>query len=127
MPYPMEAHNFACKFLRIEGCALATVGTLVRTELDAQSFAPSLAATRPPRKGVMPMLVILVLAVPAFMAVAMAAGLVIVTVLVHREDRHMSLRLRPVSRIEAAARRLLGVGVRQPAEDEAPTAPAGRR
>jgi hypothetical protein len=40
------------------------------------------------------MLVILVLAVPAFMAVAVAAGLVVVTVLVHREDRHMSLRLR---------------------------------
>ena len=73
------------------------------------------------------MLVILVLAVPAFMAVAVAAGLVIVTVLVHREDRHMSLRLRPVSRIEAAARRLLGVGVRQPEHDETPSVPAGRR
>ena len=73
------------------------------------------------------MLVILVLAVPAFMAVAVAAGLAVVTVLVRREDRHMSLRLRPVSRVEAAARRLLGVGVRQPDDDEAPTAPAGRR
>ena len=73
------------------------------------------------------MLVILVLAVPAFMAVAVAAGLTIVTVLVRREDRHMSLRRRPVSRVEAAARRLLGVGIRQPDDDEAPTAPAGRR
>ena len=73
------------------------------------------------------MLVILVLAVPAFMAVAVAAGLAVVTVLVRREDRHMSLRRRPVSRVEAAARRLLGVGVRQPDDDEAPTAPAGRR
>jgi hypothetical protein len=73
------------------------------------------------------MLVILVLAVPAFMAVAVAAGLTIVTVIVRREDRHMSLRLRPVSRVEAAARRLLGVGVRQPDDDEAPTVPAGRR
>ena len=73
------------------------------------------------------MIVILVLAVSAFMAVAIAAGLVIVTVLVRRGDRHMSLRLRPVSRIEAAARRLLGVGVRQPEEDEAPTTSAGRR
>ena len=73
------------------------------------------------------MLVILVLAVPAFMAVAVAAGLAIVTVLVRREDRHMSLRLRPVSRVEAAARRLLGVGIRQPDDDEAPTVPAGRR
>ena len=73
------------------------------------------------------MLVILVLAVPAFMAVAVAAGLAIVTIVVRREDRHMSLRRRPVSRAEAAARRLLGVGVRQPEDDEAPTAPAGRR
>ena len=73
------------------------------------------------------MLAILVLAVPAGMAVAVAAGLAIVTVLVRREDRHMSLRLRPVTRAEAAARRLLGVGVRQPDDDEAPTAPAGRR
>ena len=73
------------------------------------------------------MLVILILAVPAFMAIAVAAGLAVVTVLVRREDRHMSLRLRPVSRVEAAARRLLGVGIRQPEEDEAPTAPAGRR
>ena len=47
------------------------------------------------------MLVILVLAVPAFMAIAVAAGLAIVIVLVRREDRHMSLRLRPVSRVEA--------------------------
>jgi hypothetical protein len=73
------------------------------------------------------MLVILVLAVPAFMAVAVALGLAVVTVLVRREDRHMSLRLRPVSRVEVAARRLLGVGVRQPNNDEASTAPAGRR
>ena len=75
----------------------------------------------------MPMLVILVVAVPASMAVAVALGLAVVTVLVRREDRHMSLRLRPVSRVEAAARRLLGVGVRQPEEDEAPTVQAGRR
>jgi len=75
----------------------------------------------------MPMLVILVLAVPAFMAVAVAVGLAVVTVLVRREDRHMSLRLRPISRVEAAARRLLGVGVRQPEHDEEPTAPVGRR
>ena len=73
------------------------------------------------------MLVILVLAVPAFMAVAVAAGLTIVTVLVRREDRHMSLKGRPVSRAEAAARRLLGVGVRRPDDDDVPTAPAGRR
>jgi hypothetical protein len=73
------------------------------------------------------MLVILVLAVPAFIAVAVAVGLTIVTVLVRREDRHMSLKGRPVSRAEAAARRLLGVGVRQPEQDEAPTVPAGRR
>ena len=38
------------------------------------------------------MLVILVLAVPAFMAVAVAAGLAVVTVVVRREDRHMSLK-----------------------------------
>jgi len=55
------------------------------------------------------MLVILVLAVPAFMAVAVALGLAVVTVLIRREDRHMSLKGRPVSRAEAAARRLLGV------------------
>lgn len=73
------------------------------------------------------MLVILVLAVPAFMAVAVAVGLAVVTVIVRREDRHMSLRRRPVSRVEAAARRLLGVGVRQPDDDETPTVPAGRR
>ena len=75
----------------------------------------------------MPMLVILVLAVPAFMAVAVATGLMVVTIVVRREDRHMSLKGRPVTRAEAAARRLLGVGVRQPEHDEAPTAPAGRR
>ena len=72
------------------------------------------------------MLVILVLAVPACMAVAVAAGLAIVTIVVRREDRRMSLR-RPVTRAEAAARRLLGVGVRQPEDDDVPTAPAGRR
>ncbi len=73
------------------------------------------------------MLAILVLAVPAFMAVAVAAGLAIVTIVVRREDRRMSLKRRPVTCAEAAARRLLGVGVRQPDDDEAPTAPAGRR
>ena len=73
------------------------------------------------------MLVILVLAVPAFMAVAVAAALTVVTVIVRREDRRMSLKGRPVSRAEAAARRLLGVGVRQPDDDEVPTTPAGRR
>ena len=73
------------------------------------------------------MLAILVLAVPACMAVAVAAGLTIVTIIVRREDRHMSLKRRPVTRAEAAARRLLGVGVRQRDDDEAPTAPAGRR
>jgi hypothetical protein len=73
------------------------------------------------------MLVILVLAVPAFMAVAVAAGLAVVTVVVRREDRQMSLKGRPVGRAEAAARRLLGVGVRQPEQDEAPSAQAGRR
>jgi hypothetical protein len=73
------------------------------------------------------MLVILVLAVPAFMAVAVAVGLAVVTVIVRREDRQMSLKGRPVSRAEAAARRLLGVGVRQPNDEEVPTTPAGRR
>ena len=72
------------------------------------------------------MLVILVLAVPACLAFAVAAGLALVTIVVRREDRRMSLR-RPVTRAEAAARRLLGVGVRQPEDDDVPTAPAGRR
>jgi hypothetical protein len=75
----------------------------------------------------MPMLAILVLAVPACMAVAVAAGLAIVTIVVRREDRRMSLKRRPVTRAEAAARRLLGVGVRRPDDDDVPTAPAGRR
>jgi hypothetical protein len=75
----------------------------------------------------MPMLEILVLAVPAVLAIAVTAGLAIVTIVVRREDRHMSLTRRPVTRAEAAARRLLGVGVRQPDDDDAPTAPAGRR
>ena len=74
------------------------------------------------------MLVILVLAVPALMAIAVTTGLAIVTVLVRREDRHLSLKGRPASRTEAAARRLLGVGIRQPGENhDAPAAPAGRR
>ena len=73
------------------------------------------------------MLAILVLAVPACMAVAVAVGLAVVTIVVRREDRRMSLRRRPVTRAEAAARRLLGVGVRQPEDDKAHTEPAGRR
>lgn len=64
------------------------------------------------------MLVILVLAVAACGAVAVAAGLALVVIVVRREDRRMSLKREPVTRAEAAARRLCGVGVRQP-EDSA--------
>ena len=71
------------------------------------------------------MLAILVLAVPACMAVAVATGLAIVTIVVRREDRHMSLKRRPVTRAEAAARRLLGVGVRQPEMTSLPPRQAG--
>jgi hypothetical protein len=73
------------------------------------------------------MLVILVLAVTAGMAVAVTVALALVVVLVHREDRLMSLKRDPGTRAEAAARRLLGVGVRQPEDDDTPTVWAGRR
>lgn len=60
------------------------------------------------------MLVILVLAVTACGAAAVAAGLVLVAIVVRREDRRMSLKREPVTRAEAAGRRLCGVGVRKP-------------
>jgi hypothetical protein len=73
------------------------------------------------------MIVILVLALTAGSAVAVMTGLALVVMLVHREDRRMSLKRQPGTPAEAAARRLLGVGVRQPEDDDAPTARAGQR
>lgn len=73
------------------------------------------------------MLVILVLVLTAGIALVVAAGLALVVILVHREDQRMSLKQNPGTRAEAAARRLLGVGVRQPADDDQPAVRAGRR
>ncbi len=72
------------------------------------------------------MLLILVLVAVACLAVAVVVVLAVVVIAVHCEDRRMSLKDAPATRLEAVARRLLGVGVRQP-EDSTRTMQAGRR
>jgi hypothetical protein len=72
------------------------------------------------------MLLALILVAAVCFAVAGMTGLAVVLIAVRREDRRKSLKGAPVTRAEAATRRLLGVGVRQP-ENSADTAQAGRR
>jgi hypothetical protein len=60
------------------------------------------------------MLLTLVLAGVVCLAVAVVVLLAVVVIAVRGEDRRMSLKAGPATRLEAAARRLLGVGVRQP-------------
>jgi hypothetical protein len=62
------------------------------------------------------MLVTLVLIGTVGLAAAVAAVLAVVLIAIHREDRWMSLKDVPASRVEVAVRRLLGVGVRQPGD-----------
>jgi hypothetical protein len=60
------------------------------------------------------MLLTLVLAGSACLAVAVVVLLAVVVIAVRGEDRRMSLKAGPATRLEAATRRLLGVGIRQP-------------
>jgi hypothetical protein len=68
----------------------------------------------------------LIIAASTLIASAVALVLALVVASIHREDRHMSLKEAPATRLEGAARRLLGVGVRQP-DDSTRRIPAGRR
>jgi len=72
------------------------------------------------------MVLALVLAGVACLAAAVAVALAAVVIAVQHEDRRMSLKAGPATRLEAAARRFLGVGVRQP-KDSTRNVPAGRR
>jgi hypothetical protein len=72
------------------------------------------------------MLLTLVLVGSACLAAAVVAGLAVVVIAVHSEDRRMSLKDAPATCLKAAVRRLLGAGVRQP-EDSTRTIRAGRR
>lgn len=72
------------------------------------------------------MLLALILVAAVCCAVAGTAGLAVVLIAIRHEDRRKSLKGVPVTRAEAATRRLLGVGVRQP-ERRADTARTGRR
>lgn len=60
-------------------------------------------------------LFIVALAIPVLLAGAVILAVVVASI--HREDRYMSLKSAPPSRREAAARRLLGVGVRRPKDN----------
>ncbi len=79
------------------------------------------------------MLLTFVLAGTACLAVAVVVLLAVVVIAVRGEERRMSLKAGPATRLEAAGRRLLGVGVRQPKDhlqhedDFARTFWAGRR
>jgi hypothetical protein len=72
------------------------------------------------------MLVTLVLVGAVGLAAAVAVVLAVVLIAIHREDRWMSLKNVPATRVEVAVRRLLGVGIRQPG-DRNHTIWAGRR
>jgi hypothetical protein len=79
------------------------------------------------------MLLTLVLVGVVCLAVAVVVLLAVVVIAVRGEDRRMSLKAGPATRLEAAARQLLGVGIRQPTDhlqhedDFARTFWAGRR
>ena len=72
------------------------------------------------------MLLTLVLVGTACLAVVVAVVLAVVLIAVRCEDRRMSLKDAPVTPLEAAVRRFLGVGVRQ-SEDSIRKILAGRR
>ena len=75
------------------------------------------------------MLLTLVLVGTACVAVAVVVVLAVVLIAVRGEDHRMSLKDGPATRLEAAARRLLGVGVRvhRPEDDRTRLMRAGRR
>ena len=60
---------------------------------------------------------VVIAAVVALTGLGVLALLVLVLVSIHHEERRMSLTSDPRTRLEAAARRLLGVGVRTPGAD----------
>lgn len=72
------------------------------------------------------MLLTLVLVGALCLAAALVVGLLVVVIAVHCEEHRMSLKDAPATRLEAAVRRLLGAGARQP-EDSSHTMQAGRR
>jgi hypothetical protein len=72
------------------------------------------------------MLLTLVLAGSACLAVAVVLLLAVVVIAVRGEDRRMSLKAGPLTRLEAATRRLLGVGIRQPKDHCQPEDDFGR-
>jgi hypothetical protein len=57
---------------------------------------------------------VVIVAIAALTGLGVLALLVLVLVSIHDEERRMSLTSTPRTRLEAAARRLLGVGLRNP-------------
>jgi len=74
--------------------------------------------------GRVEVLLVIVFAAPALLVSAVILAVIVASI--HREERHMSLKDAPATRVEAAVRRLLGAGVRQP-QDRTLTTQADRR
>ena len=70
------------------------------------------------------LVIIIVFAASVLLVSAVVLAVIIASI--HREDRRMSLKDAPASRVEAAVRRFLGEGERRP-EDSTRTTEAGRR